>query len=381
MKKLFSLLAIATLTLVSCGKNADTAAAGTETKTEDKTVVKIGFIGPLTGGVAQYGIATKEGVELRIEEINAQGGINGKKLELITVDDKGDAKEAVNAYKKLVSNDKVDMIIGAVTSVPSNAIAELAEKDKMPMITPTGTNIDITGGKKYVYRTTFTDPFQGAVMGRYATAKGFKKIAVLTNKSDDYSTGLSQSFIEEAKKSGAEIIENSYTKEDKDFKSILTNIKNANVDAIYIPDYYETIGLIATQAKELGINAQFLGGDGWDGVQTNFAAVTDGALFVSQYAANDESPLVQNFIKAYNEKYKKDPILFAALGYDTVEIIANALKTAKDSSADSLIEAFKATDLDLVTGKLVFDENNDPKKIADIIEIKDGKLTLKEKAE
>lgn len=218
-------------------------------------------------------------------------------------------------------------------------------------------------------------------MGRYATAKGFKKIAVLTNKSDDYSTGLSQSFIEEAKKGGAEIIENSYTKEDKDFKSILTNIKNANVDAIYIPDYYETIGLIATQAKELGINAQFLGGDGWDGVQTNFAAVTDGALFVSQYAANDESPLVQNFIKAYNEKYKKDPILFAALGYDTVEIIANALKTAKDSSADSLIEAFKATDLDLVTGKLVFDENNDPKKIADIIEIKDGKLTLKEKAE
>ena len=111
MKKLFSLLAIATLTLVSCGKNADTAAAGTETKTEDKTVVKIGFIGPLTGGVAQYGIATKEGVELKIEEINAQGGINGKKLELITVDDKGDAKEAVNAYKKLVSNDKVDMII------------------------------------------------------------------------------------------------------------------------------------------------------------------------------------------------------------------------------------------------------------------------------
>ena len=150
MKKLFSLLAIATLTLVSCGKNADTAAAGTETKTEDKTVVKIGFIGPLTGGVAQYGIATKEGVELKIEEINAQGGINGKKLELITVDDKGDAKEAVNAYKKLVSNDKVDMIIGAVTSVPSNAIAELAEKDKMPMITPTGTNIDITGRKKYV---------------------------------------------------------------------------------------------------------------------------------------------------------------------------------------------------------------------------------------
>lgn len=381
MKKLFSLLAVATLALVSCGKNADTATSGSNEGTAEKSVIKVGVIAPLTGDVAQYGNSAKEGIQLRIDEINAEGGINGKKIELIIEDDKGDIQEAVNAYKKLTAKDKVDIIFGAVTSGPSSAVANLANKDKVPMITPTGTSEDITLGKPYVFRTTYSDPFQGGAMGRYANKKGFKKVAVLTNTSSDYSTGLTKSFKEEAQKSGIELIEEKYTSDDKDFKSILTNIKNAGVDAIFIPDYYNTIGLIATQAKELGLTAQFLGGDGWDGVQENFASATEGALFASQYASDDTNEIVQNFIKAYTEKYNKEPNLFAALGYDTASIFIEALKNAKEINGDTIKEALKATNLDLVTGKMTFDDNNDPKKTATIIEVKDGKLTFKEKSE
>lgn len=381
MKKLFSLLAIATLALVSCGKKADTAASGSGEGAVEKSVIKVGVIAPLTGDVAQYGNSTKEGIQLRIDEINAEGGINGKKIELIIEDDKGDIQEAVNAYKKLTAKDKVDIIFGAVTSGPSSAVANLANNDKVPMITPTGTSQDITLDKPFVFRTTFTDPFQGAVMGRYAGKKGFKKVAVLTNTSIDYSTGLTKSFKEEAQKAGIELVEEKYTSDDKDFKSILTNVKNANVEAIFIPDYYSTIGLIATQAKELGITAQFLGGDGWDGVQENFAGVTDGALFASQYASDDTNEIVQNFIKAYTEKYKKEPNLFAALGYDTASILIDALKNSKEINGEIIIEALKATNLDLVTGKMTFDANNDPQKTATIIEVKEGKLTFKEKSE
>ena len=377
MKKLFSILAVAMLAFTGCGnKKEDTKAAAA-----DKTVIKVGVIAPLTGDVAQYGNSAKEGIQLRVDEINAEGGINGKKIELIIEDDKGDAQEAINAYKKLTAKDKVDVVLGAVTSGPSNAIAVMGNTDKVPMISPTGTSQDITLGKPYIFRTTYTDPFQGGVMGRYAAKKGYKKVAVMTNTSSDYSTGLAKSFKEEAEKAGIQIVEEKYTADDKDFKSILTNIKNAGVEAIFVPDYYNTIGLIATQSKELGITAQFLGGDGWDGVQKNFASVTEGALFASQYAADDTSAIVQDFIKVYKAKYNKEPDLFAGLGYDTGTILINAIKNAKDLSSDSIKDALKATDMELVTGKMTFDENNDPKKIATIIEVKGGKLTFKEKSE
>lgn len=376
MKKLFSILAVAMLAFIGCGKKAEEPKSAA-----DKTVIKVGVIAPLTGDVAQYGNSAKEGIQLRIDEINAEGGINGKKIELIIEDDKGDAQEAINAYKKLTAKDKVDVVLGAVTSGPSNAIAVISNTDKVPMITPTGTSQDITLSKPYIFRTTYTDPFQGGVMGRYAAKKGYKKVAIMTNTSSDYSTGLAKSFKEEAEKAGIQVVEEKYTTDDKDFKSILTNIKNAGVEAIFVPDYYNTIGLIATQAKELGITSQFLGGDGWDGVQNNFAAATEGALFASQYASDDTSEIVQNFIKTYKAKYSKDPDLFAALGYDTGSILINALKGAKDLTGDGIKDALKGTNLDLVTGKMSFDENNDPKKIATIIEVKGGKLILKEKSE
>ena len=371
MKKLLLLISMLALFLVSCG----------EKKSADAAVVKIGVIAPLTGDLAQYGTAVRDGFQLKVDEINAAGGINGKKLELVIEDDKGDINEAVSIFKKLKGKDKVDLIVGPVISSTSNAVAPLAEQGKVVMITPTGTNIDITKGRSFAFRTTFTDPYQGTAAAKYAAKNNLKKVAILTNTSSDYSVGLAASFKDEASKAGIEVVEEKYTKDDKDFKAILTNIKNKAPEAIFIPDYYNTIGLIATQAKELGITAQYLGGDGWDGVQTDFADVTEGAVFASQFAADDTSSLVQNFITAYKTKTNVDPNVFAALGYDTGSIVEAAVKAAPDLKPESLQAAVKAVNLDLVTGKLAFDADNNPTKAVTFVQVKGGKIVLKEKVE
>lgn len=320
MKKLILLIITLTLFLVACGeKKAANAEGG---------VIKIGFIAPITGDLAQYGTPTRDGLQLKIDEINAAGGINGKQLELIIEDSRGDVNEAVSIFKKLKGKDKVDLIVGPEISSTSNAVAPLAQQGKVVMITPTGTNIDITKGRDFVFRTTFTDPYQGTAAAKYAAKNGIKKVAILTNTASDYSVGLAAAFKDEAAKNGIELIEEKYTKDDKDFKAILTNIKNKNPEAIFIPDYYNTVGLIATQAKEIGLVAQYLGGDGWDGVQKDFADVTEGAVFASQFASDDTSTLVQNFITAYKAKTNSEPNVFAALGYDSGAIVEAALKAA-----------------------------------------------------
>ena len=248
------------------------------------------------------------------------------------------------------------------------------------MITATGTAFDITKGKDYVFRTTFTDPYQGVVVAKYAKSKGRKNVTVLTNTGSDYSVGLANAFKEQAKKEGIQVKEEQYTADDKDFRALLTKVKGYNPEVIFVPDYYNTIGLILTQAKELGINAQFMGGDGWDGIQTNFGKVANGAVFASQFAPDDPDQNVQKFIAAYKNEYKIDPIIFAALGYDTGTILETALKNVSDlSSKDAIREAIKKFDGTLVTGSLKFDAERNPEKKVTFIEVKDGKLTLKEK--
>ena len=373
MKKLLLILSLLTLFILSCGKSSDT-------KGSNGDVIKIGVIGPLTGEVAQYGVATIDGFKLKIDEINAAGGINGKKIELVIQDSKGDSQEAITIFKKIVSQDKVNLIVGEVISSASLAISDLAQSAKIPMITPTGTNFDITKGKEYVFRTTFTDPYQGTIIAKYAKSKGIKSVAMLTNTSSDYSVGLASAFKEQAAKEGLKVIEEKYTKDDKDFKSILTKVKSQNPEAIFIPDYYNVIGLILTQANELGLKAQYLGGDGWDGIQENFATPAEGAVFASQFAPNDTSELVQKFISTFKTKYNKEPIVFSALGYDTGTIIEEALKSAKDLSSSSIKEAISATNTtNLITGALKYDAERNPEKAVTFIEVKGGKLTLKEK--
>ena len=369
MKKIFLMMLLATMFIVGCGK-----------KSANGNVIKIGVIAPLTGNYAQYGVAVKEGVELKVEAINNAGGINGKKIELVTADSKGDVQEAVNAFKKMVSQDKVNVVIGEVVSATSQAISGLAQQAKVPLISATATNLDVTKGKDFVFRTTFTDPYQGTATAKYAKSKGIKSIAILTNSSNDYSVGIANAFKAQAAKDGITITEEKYTNDDKDFKAILTKVKGQNPQAIFIPDYYNTIGLIISQAKDLGINAQYFGGDGWDGIQTNFGKVAEGAIFASQFSPDDKSENVQKFMKAYKAKYNKEPIMFAALGYDTVQIVETALKSTKDMSGASIREAMNNVGgIDLITGKLKFDADRNPEKAVTFIQVKGGKLTLKEK--
>ena len=319
-------------------------------------------------------------MELKVEAINNAGGINGKKIKLVTADSKGDVQEAVNAFKKMVSQDKVNVVIGKVVSATSQAISGLAQQAKVPLISATATNLDVTKGKDFVFRTTFTDPYQGTATAKYAKSKGVKSIAILTNSSNDYSIGIANAFKAQVEKDGITITEEKYTNDDKDFKAILTKVKGQNPQAIFIPDYYNTIGLIISQAKDLGINAQYLGGDGWDGIQTNFGKVAEGAIFASQFSPDDKSENVQKFMKAYKAKYNKEPIMFAALGYDTVQIVETALKSTKDMSGASIREAMNNVGgIDLITGKLKFDADRNPEKAVTFIQVKDGKLTLKEK--
>ena len=372
MKKILLCIAMLALFVVSCG-------GGKSAK--EKDVIKIGVIGPLTGNLAQYGTSSINGLKLKVKEINDAGGINGKKIEIVEADSKGDVQEAINAFKKMVSQDKIDIFVGEVTSGPSLAIAPLAQQAKIPMITSTGTAFDITKDKDFVFRTTFTDPYQGVVAAKYAKAKNFKNVTILTNTGSDYSVGLANAFKEQATKEGIQVKEEQYTADDKDFRALLTKIKGTNPEVIFVPDYYNTIGLILTQTKELGINAQFLGGDGWDGIQKDFGQVANGALFASQFAPDDTSETVQKFIAAYKKEYKIDPIIFAALGYDTGTILETALKSVSDlSSKEAIRDAIKNFSGDhLVTGSLKYDENRNPEKKVTFIEVKDGKLTLKEK--
>ena len=377
MKKLLLMILALTFFVLICGNKSN---AGCNGAAADSDVIKIGVIAPLTGDVAQYGVAVKEGVELKVAEINNAGGVNGKKIELIVADSKGDSQEAVNIFKKMVSQDKVNLVIGEVISSASLAIADLAQNAKVPMISASATNLDVTKGKDFVFRTTFTDPFQGIATAKYAKEKEIKSVAVLTNTSSDYAVGLAEAFKAQATQDGLTIIEEKYTKDDKDFKSVLTKIKGQNPEAIFIPDYYNTIGLILTQANELGIKTQYLGGDGWDGIQVNFGAAAEGAIFSSQFAPDDTDPSVQKFIADFRAKYSKEPTIFEALGYDTAVVVENALKTAKDLSSSSIKDALAATNgLNLVTGTFKFDSERNPEKKVTFIEVKGGKLTLKEK--
>ena len=373
MKKLLLAVLLLASFIMSCGN-------GGEKKSDGGNVIKIGVIGPLTGEVAQYGEAVINGVKLKTKEINDAGGINGKKIELVIADSKGDSQEAINIYKKMVSQDKVDLVIGEVISSATLAIVDLAQNAKKPLITASGTNMDITKGRDFVFRTTFTDPYQGAATAKYAKTKGIKSVAVLTNTSSDYSVGLAEAFKKQAQADGIKVIEEKYTKDDKDFKSVLTKIKGQNPESIFIPDYYNTIGLIVTQANELGIKTQYLGGDGWDGIQANFGAAAEGAIFASQFAPNDTDETVQKFIGNYKKEYSKDPIVFAALGYDTVTILEEAIKASKDLSGEEVKKALAAVQAEkLVTGALKFDADRNPEKKVTFIEVKGGQLTLKEK--
>jgi branched-chain amino acid transport system substrate-binding protein len=352
-------------------------------------VIKIGANLELSGGVASYGRSVADGAELAFEEINKKGGINGKKLKLVKVDNKSDAAEATNGAIKLISQDKVVAIIGAATSTNTLAQVQVAQDNKIPLITPTGTNPTITNkdGKvnEYVFRACFIDPFQGTVAAKFALDElKVKNAAVIIDTSSDYSKGLASAFKKSFEENGGKIVaEEAYVAKDTDFRATLTRIKSANPEFIFLPGYYEEVGLIVKQARELGINVPIMGGDGWDSptlVEIAGPEALNNTFITNHYSANDPDSKIQDFVKAFKAKYNKTPDGFAALGYDTAYFLADAIKRAGDVDPVKIKDALAQTkDLSLVSGVLTLDENHDPIKSATILEYKNGEQQFKTK--
>lgn len=375
-KKVIGLLMAAALcvtTLAGCG--------GGSTSGDSGDVIKIGAMGPYSGDTAMYGGPTRDGIQLAVDQLNADGGIDGKKVELVSYDTKGDPTEAVNAYNRLRDQDEVVAIVGPVLSGEALAIKDMALSDNMPILTPSGTADDITVDAANSFRVCYLDEYQGNAGANFAASTeegglGAKSAAILMQKGDAYSEGLATAFTKTFEAKGGKIVgTESYGKNDTDFSAQLTKLKDLNPEVIYLPDYYNKVGPIMQKAKDIGITAKFVGCDGWDSVQVDYADASQGSYFANHYAADDPDETIQSFIKAYKDAYDTDANSFAALGFDGMNIMAQAIKDAGNTDKEAIIGALKAIDFKGVTGHFTFDYNGDPKgKEISIITIDNGAL-------
>lgn len=387
MKKHFVLVlaVLMSLSLVAgCGggEKAKPAAVSNE--------IKIGANFELTGGVANFGKQTLNGIQMAVKEVNAAGGVlGGKKIVVVVADNKSEPAEATNAITKLITQDKVVAVLGPVTSTNVLATVQVAQDNKIPVLTATGTNEKITvdNGKvrPFAFRACFIDPFQGRVMANYAAKTVKAKTAVIyVDSSSDYSKGLSQSFEATFTQNGGKIVgKEAFLAKDQDFKATLTKIKAMNAEVVFIPAYYEEVGKIVKQARELGITIPLLGTDGWDDpkvVEIAGAAALNNTYFSNHYSSQDKDPNVVKFVEAYKKEYNQEPSALAALGYDSGLMIIDAIKRAGAADSVKIKDALEQTkNLQVSTGILTIDSNHNPVKSAVVIEMKDGKQSFKEK--
>jgi branched-chain amino acid transport system substrate-binding protein len=343
---------------------------------EDEIIV--GEFASLTGGSASFGQSSHKGTQLAVDEINAAGGVLNKKLKLITEDDQSLQGQPATIVRKLITQDKAIAILGEVASSKSLEAAPICQQNKIPMISPASTNPKVTEVGDYVFRICFIDPFQGTVMSKFALEKGYKNVGVLTDVKQDYSVGLTEFFVKHYTANGGKIVkEQKYSSGDKDFKAQLTSIKNASPkpDAILVPGYYAEVALIAKQARLLGIKVPLLGGDGWVGDSLLKVAgnALDGSFFSSHFSAEDKAPGVQEFVKKYQAKYGAPPDDMAALGYDSAQILVDAIKRAGGTDSAKLRDAIAATkDFKGITGNITLDAQRNASKSAVILSIGDG---------
>ena len=374
-------VAMVSLMLTGCGSTPSAS---------DSKEIKIGGNIEMTGGVANYGKATKNGIELAFKEANAAGGVLGKQLKLIVADNKSEPSEATNAITKLITQDKVSVVLGPIASSNVLATLQVGQDNKVPVVTATGTNTKITVDengkvKPYAFRSCFIDPFQGTVMANFATKSLNAKTAVIyVDNSSDYSKGLAESFEAQFVKNGGTIVgKEAFLQKDQDFKSTLTKIKVMNADTIFIPAYYEEVGKIAKQARELGISIPLIGTDGWDDpkvVEVAGAAALNNTFFSTHYSSQDTDPRIVKFVAAYKQEYGEEPNALAALGYDGALMVIDAIKRANSTDPSKIRDALEQTkDLQVVTGIITLDASHNPIKSGVVIEMKDGKQSFKEK--
>ncbi|MDF2499818.1 MAG: hypothetical protein K0Q77_532 [Anaerosporomusa subterranea] len=375
------LLIVAVFALAGCG--------GGGSKPAD--VIKLGANLEMTGTNATFGSSASNGAKLAIKEVNAKGGVIGKQLTLTVADNKSEAAESANAMQKLISQDKVVAIIAPIASSSVIAGAQVLQDSKVPAISPTASNpkvtVDPATGKvrDFVFRAAFIDPFQGSVMANFASKSLKAKTAALyIDNSSDYAKGLGQFFKETFTKNGGTIVsEEAYLQKDTDFKATLTKMKSKNPDVIFAPGYYQEVGMLIKQARELGLNVPVLGGDGWDSAklpEIAGAQALNNSFFSNHYTPDDSSPAVKTFVENYKKEYNQTPDAFAALAYDATMMVIKAMERA--NSADPVKikdELAKTKDFAAVSGKISLNETHDAVKSAVIIEMKDGKQTFKEK--
>ncbi len=346
--------------------------------------ILIGEYASLTGSEATFGQSSHNGLELAVEEVNSKGGILGKKIKLVTEDNQGKPSETQTVVQKLINRDKVVAVVGEVASSRSKAGAPICQAAKIPMITPASTNPEVTTIGDYIFRVCFIDPFQATVMSKFAlNSMKVKKVAVLIDQKNAYSTGLADNFRKVFTDMGGEIVEEQkYSNGDKDFKAQLTSIKAKDPEAVFIPGYYTDVNLISIQAREIGLNCPLFGSDGWESEKLTEGKAKDaleGSFFSTHVSADDPSPQIQNFKIKYKEKYGKEPDAMSFLAYDAGMILFDAIKRAGDTSGEKIRnELSKTKDFQGVTGIITINDQRNAVKPAVVLEIKDGKFVYKE---
>ncbi|WP_342376652.1 ABC transporter substrate-binding protein [Myxococcus stipitatus] len=352
--------------------------AGTGGTPANADTILLGQVGALTGGQATFGISTRNGIELALKEANAAGGVKGKKLAVKVYDNQSKPEEAAQATTRLITQDKVVLILGDVASSNSLAMAEKAQAAGVPMITPSSTNTTVTQKGDYIFRVCFIDPFQGFVMAKFARDElKLGKVAVLQDNKSAYSIDLSDVFTRKFREMGGTVATTeSYSQGDTDYRAQLTAIKKTQPDGIYVPGYYSEVGVIARQAREVGLKVPLMGGDGWDSeklFELGGSAIT-GSYFSNHYSPDNPDARVQKFIADYKAAYGGVPDALAALGYDAARVAIEALQRAKDLSGPSVRDAIAQTkDFPGVAGTVTLDEKRNAVKSAVVLKVGDGK--------
>ena len=373
-----SAAAVMALSLAGCsGGSMDDSSSSSAKASGDS--ITIGTVTTNSGTAAAYGEAEVKGFELAVSEINAKGGINGKKVKLESMDDKGDATEASNAYNKLAGDNNVLAVAGPTISATTAAAAPLADQSKLVTIAPAATSDSIETGN-YLFRTCFKDSYQGEVAARFAAENlKVKKVAVLYGTGDPYSSGVGEAFAKAAEKLGLEVVdkESSSSADDTEYSAQLQKIQASGAELLYAPYYYSVAGpYIIPQARSVGFEGYVMGPDGYDGLKlTGDKSQYNKTYYTTHYSADDNTNTkVQDFIKSYKSKNNAEPNTFAALGYDTIYMIKQAIeKAGENATREDVRNAVAGMTFDGVTGKFTMDKSGSPTKSVTVLEMKDGK--------
>ncbi|HJW13070.1 MAG TPA: ABC transporter substrate-binding protein [Thermoanaerobaculia bacterium] len=366
---LFAFCALSGLAAFRCGGEKNPAAQR----------IEIGFFGALTGPQATFALSGKNGARLAIDQMNRAEGVLGKKLDLLVEDDHNEPSEAASAVSKLITRDHVVALIGENASSRSLAAAPIAQNYQVPMVSPSSTNVEVTKKGDYVFRVCFVDSYQGKALAAFARQTlGAETAALLVDAKSDYSVGLAEAFRRAFTGLGGRVVaELKYAEGDSDFSAQLTALRSSRPAAVVIPGYYTDAGLIARQARSLGIESTLLGADGWDSPKLSEIGgpAVEGAYFSNHYSVEDPSPAVRTFVEAYRKAYGADPDSIAALSYDAARLIADAMRRAGSTEGKRVRDALAATaDFAGVTGRITMDADRNPVKPAVILKIEGGKF-------